>query len=96
MKAKPVYKIMDDKGRVLIPKALRDAAAMERGDIVRLGIQKGIVTVKKVHLIEVGDHSPEAVEAYVHAVIKTMPEETQIGIAARLLEMVEEKKGKTP
>jgi bifunctional DNA-binding transcriptional regulator/antitoxin component of YhaV-PrlF toxin-antitoxin module len=60
-KAKPIYKILDDKGRVLIPKALRDAAEMEHGDIVRLGIQKGVVTAKKVDLVEIGDQSPEAV-----------------------------------
>ncbi|ACV62341.1 hypothetical protein Dtox_1477 [Desulfofarcimen acetoxidans DSM 771] len=93
MKAKPIYKILDEKGRVLIPKALRTAAEMEHGDIVRLGIQKGIVTAKKVDLIEIGDQSPEAVETFVRAAIRDMPEETQIGIAARLLELVEKRKG---
>lgn len=93
MKAKPIYKILDDKGRVLIPKTLRDAAEMENGDIVRLGVQKGVVTARKVDLIEIGDQSPEAVEAFVRAAIRDMPEETQIGIAARLLELVEQRKG---
>lgn len=93
MKAKPIYKILDEKGRVLIPKALRTAAEMEHGDIVRLGILKGVVTAKKVDLIEIGDQSPEAVEAFVRAAIRDMPEETQIGIAARLLELVEQRKG---
>lgn len=93
MKAKPIYKILDDKGRVLIPKALRAAAEMEHGDIVRLGIQKGVITAKKVDLIEIGDQSPEAVEAFVRAAIRDMPEETQIGIAARLLELIEQRKG---
>ena len=92
MKAKPIYKILDEKGRVLIPKALRTAAEMEHGDIVRLGIQKGVVTARKVDLIEIGDQSPEAVEAFVRAAIRDMPEETQIGIAARLLELVEQRK----
>jgi len=93
MKAKPIYKILDDKGRVLIPKALRTAAEMDHGDIVRLGVQKGVVTARKVDLIEIGDQSPEAVEAFVRAAIRDMPEETQIGIAARLLELVEQRKG---
>jgi len=93
MKAKPIYKILDDKGRVLIPKELRTAAEMDHGDIVRLGVQKGVVTAKKVDLIEIGDQSPEAVEAFVRAAIRDMPEETQIGIAARLLELVEQRKG---
>jgi bifunctional DNA-binding transcriptional regulator/antitoxin component of YhaV-PrlF toxin-antitoxin module len=93
MKTKPIYKIVDGKGRILIPKEMREAARMGRGDIVRLSIQQGIVTAKKVELIEVGDQSPEAVEAFVHAAIREMPEDTQIAIAARLLELVEQRKG---
>lgn len=93
MKAKPIYKIVDGKGRILIPKEMREAARMGYGDIVRLSIQQGVVTAKKVELIEVGDQSPEAVEAFVHAAIREMPEDTQIAIAARLLELVEQRKG---
>ena len=62
---KPIYKLVDSKGRVLIPKALRDMAKMEYGDIVRLGLADGKVTVRKVDIVEAGDQSPEAVEAYV-------------------------------
>jgi bifunctional DNA-binding transcriptional regulator/antitoxin component of YhaV-PrlF toxin-antitoxin module len=84
---------MDGKGRVLIPKELRTATGMDYGDIVKVGICQGTVSVKKVDLIEVGDLSPEAVEAYVHAAIREMPEEKQISIAAKLLELVEQRKG---
>lgn len=92
MKAKPIYKIVDGKGRVLIPKELRAASGMDYGDIVKLNIHQGVVTAKKVDLIEVGDQSPEAVEAFVHAAIREMPEDTQIAIAARLLELIEQRK----
>ena len=59
MTNKPIYKLVDGKGRVLIPKALRDAAKMEYGDIVRLGLADGRVTVRKVDIVEAGDQSPE-------------------------------------
>jgi AbrB family transcriptional regulator (stage V sporulation protein T) len=91
MKAKQIYKIMDGKGRVLIPKELRTATGMDYGDIVKVGISQGTVRVKKVDLIEVGDQSPEAVEAFIHAAIRDMPQEKQISIAARLLELIERK-----
>lgn len=52
---KPIYKLVDGKGRVLIPKSLRDAAKMEYGDIVRLGLADGKVTVRKVDIVEAGD-----------------------------------------
>jgi len=61
---KAIYKVVDNKGCVLIPKELRGAAEINRGDIVKLGIDKGRVTVQKVDLIEIGDLSPQAVETY--------------------------------
>jgi len=39
-----------------------------------------------VHLIEVGDQSPEAVEAYIEAAAAAMPREKQVALAALLLE----------
>lgn len=89
---KPIYKIIDGKGRVLIPQEARLAAGMDYGDIVRIDIQNGRVSVKKVDIVEAGDKSPEAVEAFVHAAIREMPEEGQIAIAARLLELLQQRK----
>ena len=57
MKNKSIYKLVDGKGRVLIPKSLRDAAKLEYGDIVRLGLTDGKVTVRKVDVVEAGDHA---------------------------------------
>ena len=32
---KPVYKLLDEKGRILIPKEFRQMAELESGDIVK-------------------------------------------------------------
>lgn len=89
---KPIYKLVDGKGRVLIPKELRTAAGMDYGDIVRLGVDDGGVSVRKVDVIEVGDQSPEAVEAYVRAAFKTMPDSTRLGLIAELTGLMRQKK----
>lgn len=90
MAGRDVYKVLDDKGRVLIPRQLRNAAGMDHGDIIKLGIQKGVVTAQKVDLIEVGDQSPQAVESYVFAAVKTMEKQTLLSLAARLIALIEE------
>lgn len=90
MDNKAIYKIVDDKGRVLIPKELRRIAEINRGDIVKLGMEKGKVTVQKVSLIEIGDQSPQAVEAYVFSAVKTMENQTLLALAAKLVELVDE------
>jgi AbrB family transcriptional regulator (stage V sporulation protein T) len=90
MAGKGIYKVLDDKGRVLIPRQLRAAAGMQHGDIIKLAVQKGVVTAQKVDLIEVGDQSPQAVEAYVFSAVKTMEKQTLLSLAARLIAILEE------
>ena len=90
MAGKSIYKVLDDKGRVLIPRQLRAAAGMQHGDIIKLAVQKGVVTAQKVDLIEVGDQAPQAVEAYVFSAVKTMEKQTLLSLAARLISLLEE------
>ncbi len=92
MNGKPVYKLMDGKGRVLIPKEMRSATGMDYGDIVRLGMANGKVCVQKVDVIEVGDQSQEAVEAYVRAAFKTLPDDTRISLISDLTNLLQQKK----
>lgn len=84
MSSRPIYKLVDSRGRVLIPKNLREASKMEYGDIVRLGLADGRVSVCKVDIIEAGDQSPEAVEAYVRAAFKSMPDTTRLELISEL------------
>ena len=93
MKNKPIYKLMDGKGRVLIPKELRTASGMDYGDIVRLGLSNGTVSVQKVDIIEIGDQSPEAVECYVRAAFKTMPDDLKLQLIAELTGLLQSKEG---
>lgn len=90
--SKPIYKLVDGEGRVLIPKNLRDAARMGCGDIVRLELLEGRVTVDKVDIVEAGDQSPEAVEAYVRAAFKSMPDSTRLELIGELSSLLQSKK----
>ena len=90
---KPVYKLLDQKGRVLIPRELRMEAGMEYGDIVKLGVRDGKVILKKVDIIEVGEQSPEVVETYVRAAFRTMPDDTRLRLIADLSKLLQQKEG---
>lgn len=89
---KAIYKLVDGKGRVLIPKELRTVVGMEYGDIVRLDMEDGKVSIRKVDIIEAGDQSPEAVEAFVRSAFKTMPDSTRLGLIAELTGLMRQKK----
>ena len=46
---KPVYKLLDEKGRVLIPLEMRQKAEIEKGDILKVSINTGKIVISKVH-----------------------------------------------
>lgn len=88
---KQMYRIIDSRG-VYLPKELRLALDLENGSLVKLAEEEGTLRLRKVHLIELGDHSPEVVEAYVSAAAAAMPREKQLRLAAQLLGQMNEKK----
>ena len=83
---KDLYRVIDAKGRVYLPKEQMASLGLEPGDFVKLSAAEGALRLRKVHLIEMGDPSQEAVEAYVSAATARMSREKQIKLAARLLE----------
>lgn len=91
MGVKSVYKLMDGKGRVLIPIEMRSTAGMNYGDIIKVGLMNGSITVQKVELIEIGDQSPEAVEAYVRAAIKLMADDKRISLISDITSLLQQK-----
>ena len=42
---KPVYKLLDEKGRVLIPLEMRQKAEIEKGDILKVSINTGKIVI---------------------------------------------------
>lgn len=83
---KDLYRVIDAKGRVYLPKEQMASLGLEPGDFVKLSAAEGALRLRKVHLIEMGNPSQEAVEAYVSAATARMSREKQIKLAARLLE----------
>ncbi len=91
MNEKPIYKIIDDKGRVYLPKGYMIRAGLEKGDIIRINMNKGNIELQKVLLVEVGDQSQEAVEAFVDAAVNVMGAEKRIQLIKRLCNTLEDK-----
>lgn len=88
--SKPMYRLVDGKGRVLIPKSMREAAKLEYGDIVCLGMAGGKITVRKVEVIEVGDQSPES---YVRTAFQFMPDSLRLDLIGELSRLLQKKEG---
>lgn len=82
---KRTYRIVDSKGRIYLPKDVRREAGIDSGDIIRLEADNGgWIGIMKVELIEAGDQSQEAMEAYVRAAIRQMTDSTRMGLLSEL------------
>ncbi len=86
----PIYRLVDQRGRIYLPKGVREKLGLDCGDFVKLREERNQIQLEKVHLLELGDKSPEAVEAYVQAAAAAMPREKQMALALRLLEAAKE------
>ncbi len=75
---KQVHKLLDEKGRILIPKEFRQMTEMECGDIVKLSVSGGKIILSKVDIVEMGSQDPETMEAYVNAAVKQLKQSKYI------------------
>ena len=85
---KEFYQIIDSRGRVYLPKQLKDVLKLNNGDIIRWTLRDQQLQLQKVLLIEVGDQSEDALEAYVSAVLPTLSKDRQLALAAQLLKQI--------
>lgn len=85
---------MDCNGRIYLPKSVREEAGMHPGDIVRMEADSGgWIGLMKVELIEAGDQSPEAMEAYVRAAVRQMPDKSRVSLLAELAGLMQKDEG---
>lgn len=85
---KEFYQIIDSRGRVYLPKQLKDVLKLNNGDIIKWTVKNQQLQLHKVLLVEVGDQSEDALEAYVSAVLPTLSRDRQLALAAQLLKQI--------
>lgn len=85
------FKIVDSKGRIYLPKELRNSIGIHSGDIVTLEFDKNAVKIQRAHLIEKGDLSPEAVREYLEMACKNMDHKDRLKLAEKLIHEMQEK-----
>ncbi len=51
--SKTIYKIIDESGRILVPKEIRNLLNLELGDIVNLQVVENTLIVRKVNVVEI-------------------------------------------
>ena len=84
----PIFKILDDKGRVLVPQEIRSSLGLSKGDVVALRTEAGRLTVKKAVVVEGAHMPPAAKKAYVESALREFNGEQLAELLALIAQLV--------
>ena len=94
MNSKPIFKIVDAKGRVTIPKAARESAGIESGDVVTIMVGRGNITVRKAIVLENNKMPMAAKIAYAETVAREMSDDALTDLLELAIRLLQERKSK--
>lgn len=90
---KPIYKVIDSRGRITLPKALRDDVDIHTGDVVELFSEDDGISIKKVEVICLNDKTQNSLKNTAIAALKGMNEKSLIEMSKKAVSLLEKKKG---
>jgi AbrB family looped-hinge helix DNA binding protein len=81
---KPTYRIIDENGRVYIPKGVRESAGVGSGDVLELRAGRGKITLTKAKIVAPDPPSVEDILEMLEAVPKAALFEATAKLTAML------------
>lgn len=95
MDDKLIYKVLDCRGRITIPKIIRDEVDLGVGDVVELYNVDGNIQISKAEVIHIDATSQISLKNTAIAAFKEMDEKSLIEISKKAVCLLEKrKKGK--
>ncbi|MEA4875646.1 AbrB/MazE/SpoVT family DNA-binding domain-containing protein [Anaerorhabdus sp.] len=84
-----VIKVLDDKGRVVIPKELRDIASLQPGDVMKIIADTKGITLRKVGIVDHVVQSSQDIESVVQNALNSLSQSKQLKVAKTILQTLE-------
>ncbi len=91
---KPTFKLVDDKGRILIPAPLRASLGLTSGDVVAITAERGSVIVKKAVVVDRDTMPMAAKVAYAETVAREMDDNALTDLLELAVRLLQERKSK--
>lgn len=82
-------KIIDDKGRIVIPKELREIASIKAGDVIKVSATKKSITLRKVGIVDYEEKSPQDTESVIDNALLSLSEDSRLKIAKKVIDSIE-------
>lgn len=82
-------KIIDDKGRIVILKELREIASIKAGDVIKVSATKKSITLRKVGIVDYEEKSPQDTESVIDNALLSLSEDSRLKIAKKVIDSIE-------
>ncbi|MDE8032402.1 hypothetical protein PT089_02780 [Erysipelothrix rhusiopathiae] len=82
-------KVLDDKGRLVIPKDLRDFTSFQSGDVIKITASPQEITLRKVGVVDHVTSDTKDIESSIQNAFNVLPPYRQIAIVKQAIEILE-------
>ncbi len=82
-------KVLDDKGRLVIPKDLRDFTSFQSGDVIKIIASPQEIILRKVGIVDHTSNDDKDIEASIHNAFNALSIKRQIAIVKHVIETLE-------
>lgn len=82
-------KVLDDKGRLVIPKDLRDLPSFQSGDVIKIIASSQEITLRKVGIVDHTSNDDKDIETSIRNGFNALPTHRQIAIVKHVIETLE-------
>lgn len=82
-------KILDDNGRISIPKDLRDKLQFENGDVLKLLAEDGDLLIRKVSILDHEGNSDTEIMNSIQNAFNSLSQKEKLKLTNKLIKMIE-------
>lgn len=80
-----VYKVVEESGRLRVPRAILEECSIEKGDVVKVTAVKNGILIYKVGVVDNNDATPKEAESLVMNTLLSLDKNDQLDLLQKIV-----------
>jgi len=80
-----VYKVVEESGRLRVPRAILEECGIEKGDVVKVTAVKNGILIYKVGVVDNNDATPKEAESLVMNTLLSLDKNDQLDLLQKIV-----------
>ena len=80
-----VYKVVEESGRLRVPRAILEECSIEKGDVVKVTAVKNGILIYKVGVVDNNDATPKEAESLVMNTLFSLDKNDQLDLLQKIV-----------